>query len=96
METCLLKTLTPLFEEVKAGKQSITIRRREQPCRPGDVIYLIEQTIEGNFPGNRICRIAGTITENNGNYTVELWPVKEYETPRRTRWLSNQSHRKRA
>lgn len=95
METCLLKTPTTLYKEVGAGRKSINLPR-ENTVRQGDIIYLIEQLPGGGYPGNRLCRIAGTVTEHEDGYTVELWPIKEYELPRRTKWQSNKSHRKRA
>lgn len=95
METCLLKTPAALYEEVGAGRQNISLPK-EHAVSKGDIIYLIEQLPDGRCPGNRLCRIAGTVTEQEDGYTVELWPITEYELPRRTRWQSNKSHRKRA
>lgn len=95
METFLLKTPTALYKEVGAGRNRINLPK-EHTVGKGDIIYLIEQLPDGRYPGNRICRIAGTVTEDEDGYTVELWPITEYELPRRTRWQSNRSPRKRA
>jgi hypothetical protein len=95
METCLLKTPTTLYSQIGAGRSSINLPK-EKAVSQGDIIYLVEQLPNGTYPGNRLCRIAGTVTEHEDGYTVELWPVKEYEIPRRTKWQSNKSRRKRA
>lgn len=86
MESHVLSAPSALLHEVREGRSSINLRRKNMQYRPGDILNLIEVTPEGLHPGNRICRKITGIEDSGEYFTITLGEIEEQKQPRRTRW----------